>query len=96
MNYIMRQRFMAHKCAIHEVEDYDIRGVDNIQYPRPYSWDECVVNLVTMDMLRANQIHMLLDYSKGLSCYSYPQYQEERIRDNLTPKFIKAITEYIV
>lgn len=40
MNYLIRQRFIAHKCALNEVEEYDIRGVDNIQYPRPHSWEE--------------------------------------------------------
>jgi hypothetical protein len=96
MNYILRQRFMAHKCALHEVEDYDIRGVPDLQFPRPHTWEEWVVNLITIDTLRANQIHMKLDYTKGVSCYSYPQVQEERIRDNLTPKFIQSITDYIV
>ena len=67
MNYLMRQRFMAHKCAMQEVEDYDIRGIPDLQYPRPHTWEECVVNLITVDMLRANQIHMKLDYTKGVS-----------------------------
>ena len=96
MNYMMRQRFMSHKCALNDLEDYDIRGVENLQYPRPFTWQECVVNLITIDMLRANQTHMKIDYTKGVSCYSYPNVQEEKIRENLTPKFIQAITDYIV
>ena len=87
---------MSHKAALHDVEEYDVRGIHDFQYPRPHTWEECVVNLVTMDMIRANQIHMNIDYTKGLSCYSYPSLQEEGIRDNLTPKFIKAITDFIV
>jgi len=73
-----------------------MRGVENLQYPRPFTWQETVVNLITVDMIRANQTHMKIDYTKGVSCYSYPNVQEERIRENLTPKFIQAITDYIV
>ena len=54
MPYIVRQRFMAHKCALYDVEDYDVKGVKNLNFPGPYTWQEAVVNLVTIDMLRAN------------------------------------------
>lgn len=60
------------------------------------TWEEAVVNLVTVDMLRANQIHMKLDYSKGVSTYAYPDFQNERIHDNLKDKFVQAITDHIV
>jgi len=36
------------------------------------TWEEAVINLVVFDMLRANQIHMKLDYTKGVSTYAYP------------------------
>lgn len=96
MNYMMRQRFMSHKSALHGIEDYDVKGIEDIQYPRPFTWQEAVVNLITVDAIRANQVHMKIDYTKGVSCYSYPNVQEEKIRENLTPKFIQAITDYIV
>lgn len=87
---------MAHKCALNEVEDYDPRAVTNMNFPAPYSWQEAVVNLVTIDMLRANQVHMNLDYTKGVAAYAYPDLQDERTRDNVHDKFIEAITNHIV
>jgi hypothetical protein len=87
---------MSHKCALNEVEDYDIKAVQNLNHPFPYTWQEAVVNLVTLDMLRANQIHMKLDYAKGVSTYAYPDLQDERTRDNIHPKFIEAVTNHIV
>lgn len=60
------------------------------------TWEEAVVNLVTFDMLRANQVHMQLDYTKGLSTYAYPDLQDVRTHDNLKDKFVQAITDYIV
>jgi len=35
MAYITRQRFLSHKCALHEVEDYDIKAVENLNEPGP-------------------------------------------------------------
>ena len=63
---------MSHKCALNDVEDYDRKGVQDFNYPCPYTWEEAVVNLVTIDMIRANQTHMKLDYTKGLATYGYP------------------------
>ena len=54
MPYITRQRYMSHKCAMQGVEEYDIKGVQNLNFPAPYSWQEAVVNLITIDMLRTN------------------------------------------
>lgn len=105
MHYLTRQRYMSHKCALHEyvlpfnlfsVEDYDKKAIDNFNFPFPMSWEEAVVNLVIFDMLRANQIHMKLDYTKGISTYAYPDLQDERTHDNLKDKFVQSITDYIV
>ena len=63
---------MAHKCALNEVEDYDVKGVVDLQDPVLGTWEEAVVNLVTLDMLRANNTHMKIDYTKGLATYAYP------------------------
>jgi hypothetical protein len=38
MPYIVRQRYMSHKCALHGVEDYDEKGVSNLNFPAPYTW----------------------------------------------------------
>ena len=78
------------------MEDYDIGAVENLNEPRPGTWEEAVVNLVTLDMLRANNTHMKIDYTKGLCTYAYPDLQDERTRDNLHPKFIEAITNHII
>ena len=72
MPYITRQRYMAHKCALNEVEDYSVKAVENPNDPKPLTWEECVVNLLTLDMLRANNTHMKLDYTKGVVSYPYP------------------------
>lgn len=60
------------------------------------TWEECVINLITLDMLRANNTHMKIDYTKGLSTFAYPDLQEKRTHDNLEPKFIEAITNHII
>lgn len=72
MPYLSRSRFISQKCALHEVEDYDKKAMDELNVPRPYSWEEAVVNLITIDCLRANNIHLKIDYTKGVSSYSYP------------------------
>jgi hypothetical protein len=96
MNYIIWQRYQAHKSALHEIEDYDMRGVEDLQFPRPHSWEECVVNLITIDTLRANNTFLNIDYTKGLSTFSYPYITDEKTVDNLTPWFVQSITDYIV
>jgi hypothetical protein len=96
MPYITRQRYMAHKCALNEIEDYSVKAMENLNDPKPLTWEECVVNLLTIDMLRANNTHMKLDYTKGVVSYPYPDLQDKRTRDNLHDKFIEAITNHIV
>lgn len=54
MPFIVRQRYMAHKCALNEIEEYDIKAVSNLNFPAPYTWQEAVVNLITIDMIRTN------------------------------------------
>ena len=70
--YIARQRFLAHKCGLKGVEEYDTKGIENIDPCAPHSWEECVINLVVLDMLRENLPHSELDYTKGFATYSYP------------------------
>lgn len=96
MPYIVRQRFLTHKLALHGVEDYSIEGVEDLNYSRPITWEECIVNLLTLDMAQANQINTKLDYTKGFMTYSYGSVQLQSTHDNLTEKFIGAITNYII
>ena len=44
----------------------------------------------------ANQIHTNLDYTKGFFTYSSKTLQETKVHDNLTDKFIQAITNYVI
>jgi len=43
---------MAHKCALKETEDYDIKAIQCIDPNQPESWEETVVNLTVLDMLK--------------------------------------------
>lgn len=96
MPYIARQRFLSHKCALHEVEDYDVKAMENLNEPGPVSWEEAIVDPLILDMSYANQIHHNLDYTKGFITYSSPQLQEKSVHDNLTNKFVQAITDYVI
>lgn len=96
MPYLTRQRYMSHKVAMHGVEDYSTKAISNLNEPAPMTWEEAVVNLLTLDMLRANNTHMKIDYTKGLVSYAYPDIQEKRTHDNLHEKFIEAITNHII
>ena len=87
---------MSHKCAMNEVEDYEVHGTEDFQDPVILSWEEAVVNLIVLDMLRANNTHMKIDYTKGLCTYAYPDLQDERTHDNLHERFIEAITNHII
>jgi hypothetical protein len=96
MPYITRQRFLSHKCALHEVEDYDKKAVDDLNDPKPLSWQEAIVNPLILDMSYSNQIHLNLDYTKGFMTYSSPNLQEKSVHDNLTDKLIQSITDYVI
>jgi len=64
--------------------------------PRPVSWEECIVDPLILDMSNANQVHTKLDYTKGFVTYSSPNIQEKAVHDNLTDKFVKGITDYVI
>lgn len=48
---------MAHKCALKGVEDYEANALEFIDPLKPQSWEECVVNLTVLDMLKRNKVH---------------------------------------
>jgi hypothetical protein len=62
----------------------------------PDSWEECVVNLVVLDMLRNNKTHVELDYTDGYSTFSYPYLQEKETTLTLKKPFVNAISENII
>jgi hypothetical protein len=74
--YMARQRFMSHKCAMGKVEDYRLDGIQLIDPHRPTSWEETVVNLFVMDMLVNNTLPKATSYKNGLYAYSYPFLQD--------------------
>lgn len=47
---------------------YDTPLIDPL---KPHAWEEAVVNLVVLDMLNANKNMEEIDWTKGLSTYSY-------------------------
>jgi hypothetical protein len=74
--WVARQRFMSHKCAQGGVEDYRLDGVELVDPHRPITWEETVVNLLTMDMLINNSLPSKTNYKNGLYAYSYPFLQD--------------------
>ena len=87
---------MSHKCALNDVEDYEVKAIEDLGAPNPLTWEEAVVNLLVLDMLRANNTHMKIDYTKGVVAYAYPDIQEQRVHDNLKDKFVEAITNHVI
>jgi hypothetical protein len=73
--YIARQRFLAHKSALNEVEGYDKHDAMYLDPWKPYNWEECVVNHFVLDMLNENKTMDELDHTKGLASYAYPSIQ---------------------
>eukprot|EP00340_Litonotus_pictus_P000568 CAMPEP_0170519632 /NCGR_PEP_ID=MMETSP0209-20121228/4972_1 /TAXON_ID=665100 ORGANISM="Litonotus pictus, Strain P1" /NCGR_SAMPLE_ID=MMETSP0209 /ASSEMBLY_ACC=CAM_ASM_000301 /LENGTH=369 /DNA_ID=CAMNT_0010805571 /DNA_START=282 /DNA_END=1391 /DNA_ORIENTATION=- len=96
MPYITRQRFLSHKAALHEVEDYSVKGIQNLNTPAPLSWEECIVDLMVLDMADANEIPSNIDLKKGLLTYSYPSIQLREDQDKNEEKFVKSITDYVI
>jgi hypothetical protein len=94
--YIARERFAAHKCAMNKVEDYYLDGVERIDPLKPHTWEETVVNLLTMDMIVQNKIPSEMNFTKGFYTYSHDLLQEKGLRKQLTEPFINAISEHIL
>lgn len=45
-NFIVRQRFLSQKHALKGVEDYDVKAISSFDPQTPFTWEECVTNLV--------------------------------------------------
>lgn len=96
-NFISRQRFMAHKCALKEIEDYDVKGLDDLNPSTPLTWEECVVNLVTLDMLDGNSMDADTDLKRGISTYSYNGLAHETEGGKaIMEKFVRSINKNII
>ncbi|CAD8207800.1 unnamed protein product [Paramecium octaurelia] len=94
--YLARQRFLAHKCALQNVEGYEMYDTPLIDPLKPHAWEEAVVNLVVLDMLNANKNMEEIDWSKGLSTYSYANIQSKEIQEANKNLFIQTIDEHII
>ena len=66
-----------------EVEDYRLDGVRTIDPHKPHTWEETVVNLLTVDMLRENKLPKENNYRRGLYAYSYPYVLDEDLAKGL-------------
>ena len=95
MTYLARQRYVTHQLAMREVDEFNKKAVYAVDNPMPLTWDECVVNLITLDMVRLNKTNDQLDLTKSLATYSYPTLQSHEDHLKLTEPFIQAITEHI-
>lgn len=49
-NFIARQRFLSHKSALNEVEDFDKKAIEHLNPEKPETWEELIVNLVGLSV----------------------------------------------
>ena len=64
---------------------------------KPDCWEEAVVNLVTLDMLKKNKTFPELDYTEGFATFSYPYLQSDsKFSKELTKPFIDTISQNIL
>lgn len=54
-NFLVRQRFLSHKEALAKTEDFELHAIPEFNPTVPLSWEELVVNLSVLDMLRHNE-----------------------------------------
>ena len=96
-NFMARQRFLSHKSAQNEVEDYDKKSIANQNPDTPLSWEEVVVNVNVLDMLERNQLYEEIDMTKGFSTFSYPHHMDKiQGGANLTKNFVESINRHII
>jgi hypothetical protein len=95
MPYLARQRYLSYQQALQGDEDYNKKGIYALDNPIPLNWEECVVNLMTLDCMRQNVGYNQLDLTSSLACYSYPTHQPFEITQKLTDPFISAISQHI-
>jgi hypothetical protein len=95
MPYIARQRYVSYQLGLQGDEDYNKKSVYSFDNPIPLSWDECVVNLITLDCIRQNVAHNNLDLTSSIASYSYSTIQPYEITQSLTDPFISTINQHV-
>lgn len=70
--------------------------MENIDPHKPFTWEECVVNLVGLDMLHRNKVHSEFTFESGLAAYSYEHLQDKAIQEQNKEVFIKSIGQNII
>lgn len=95
MPYLARQRYVSYQLALQGDDDYSKKSVYALDNPIPLNWDECIINLITLDCIRQNVSYKDLDLTSSLATYSYPTHQPYEITQSLTDPFISAITQHI-
>lgn len=95
MPYIARQRYVSYQLALKGDEDYNKKSVYSYDNPIPLSWDECLVNLITLDCIRQNIGYSDLDLTSSLATYSYPTHQPHEITEKLTDSFVSTISQHV-
>jgi hypothetical protein len=96
MNYIARQRYISHQVAMRGDTEYSKKATFSLDNPIPLTWDECAVNLITLDSVRQNLPHDKLNLTKSLATYSYPTLQSHSDYLSLTDPFVDAIKTHIM
>ena len=91
MHYLMRQRFITHKLDTKGTDEYNKKATNSFDSPVPLTWDECVVNIITLDMLGDSKSHDDIDLSRSLS----PTLQAHEDQQVITEPLIKAIKEHV-
>lgn len=95
MHYVARQRYISYQLAMRDEEEYNKKATYSFDNPIPLSWEECVVNLITLDSITNNKPHDQLDLKESFGTYSYPTLQAHDIQKKLTNPLINAITEHV-
>jgi hypothetical protein len=94
--YLARQRFLSHKSAMNEVEDYDVKSIQQLDPTVPITWEECVVNLNVLDMLDQNKLYDELNLTKGLAVFSYPHLKSKSGEVAEMPDLLRSINKHLM
>lgn len=87
---------MSQKSALSKIADFDEKAILEINPEKPMSWEECVVNLSVLDMLRENVTFDKLCLPKCFYTYSNPEVQSEEGGVVLRDELVRSISENVV
>ena len=94
--FIARQRFVSHKHAMNEVEDYDVKALPSLNPECPLSFEECIVNLNVLDMLEQNKLYDELNLARGIAAFSYPELQAKDGNVAKLSDLIRAVQKHVM